>query len=342
MSTLAPTSATLSDWSKRLDPDGGIASVAEILNQKNEILDDMQWIMGNLPTGHRGTVRTGLPSGTWRQLNYGVQPAKSTTTQVTDTCGMLETYSEVDKALADLNGNSAAWRLSEDKAFLEGLAQQMAATLFYGNTATNPERFMGLAPRFNTLVAATAQTANNVVSAGGSGSDNTSIWLVVWSDETCAGIFPKGSQAGLQMRDLGEQTLLDSATPAGRYQGYRTHFKWDAGLMVKDWRYVARICNIDVSELAGPSPADLPKYMIKAANKIPSLKSGRAAWYMNRTAKQWLDIQRQMGPGTGTTQTTNSNVRRTLEESNGRAFPDFMGIPIRLVDQITNAEATIA
>jgi hypothetical protein len=75
---------------------------------------------------------------------------------------------------------------------------------------------------------------------------------------------------------------------------------------------------------------------------VPSLKVGRAAWYMNRTAKQWLDIQRQMGPGSGTTQTTNSNVRRTLEESNGRAFPDFMGIPIRIVDQITNAEAAVA
>jgi hypothetical protein len=115
-----------------------------------------------------------------------------------------------------------------------------------------------------------------------------------------------------------------------------------SGLMVKDWRYVARIANIDVGDLAGATPADLPKYMIRAANKIPSLKSGRAAWYMNRTAKQWLDIQRLMGPGSGTTQTTNSNVRRTLEQSDGRSFPDFMGIPIRLVDQITVAEAAVS
>jgi hypothetical protein len=47
------------------------------------------------------------------QLNYGVASSKSRTAQVTDSCGMLEAYAEIDKALADLNGNSAAFRLSE-------------------------------------------------------------------------------------------------------------------------------------------------------------------------------------------------------------------------------------
>jgi hypothetical protein len=99
-----------------------------------------------------------------------VQPNKSTTVQVTDTCGMLEAYAEVDKALADLNGNTAAFRLSEDRAHIEGIAEELASkTLFYGNEKTQPEAFTGLAPRFSSVVAATAQSADNVIDHGGTG-----------------------------------------------------------------------------------------------------------------------------------------------------------------------------
>lgn len=124
---------TLADWAKRTDPNGKVDKIVELLSQTNEILTDMMFVEGNLPTGHRTTVRSGLPSATWRLLNYGVQPSKSTTVQVTDSCGMLETYAEVDKSLADLNGNTAEFRLSEDRAFIEGMNQQMAQTLFYGD-----------------------------------------------------------------------------------------------------------------------------------------------------------------------------------------------------------------
>ena len=246
MATIGTTALTLADLAKRMDSNDKIARIIELLAQKNEILDDMRWVEGNLPTGHRTTVRTGLPQATWRKLNYGVQPTKSNTAQITDTCGMLETYAEIDKALADLNGNTAEFRLSEDQAFLEGMSQQMAGTLFYGNTDTSPERFLGLAHRYSTRNAATASSAN-VIHGGGSGSDNTSIWLVVWGELTVHGIIPKGSKAGLQHHDLGEQTLQDA--DGGKYQGYRTHYKWDAGLTVRDWRHAVRIANIDVSDL---------------------------------------------------------------------------------------------
>ncbi len=328
MAAIGNTALTYADWAKRYN-DGRISVIVELLSQTNEILDDMRWVEGNLPTGHRTSVRTGLPQGTWRQLNYGVQPTKSTTSQITDACGMLETYSEIDKALADLNGNTAEFRLSEDKAFLEGLSQQLAQTLFYGNTDSTPEKFMGLSPRFNTVNPATGAIAQNVIDGGGSGGDNTSVWLVVWGDLTVHGIFPKGSKAGLQMRDLGEQTLTD---PNGnRYQGYRTHYKWDAGLTVRDWRYAVRIANIDVSDLAGANPPDLIKMMIKATHKVPSLKTGQPVFYMNRTGRQWLDIQAA----------TKDNVMLKISEFEGRPVREFLGIPIRTCDQILNNEPRV-
>lgn len=332
MTTALSTAAlTLADWAKRLDPNGAIATVAELLSQQNEVLDDMLWVEGNLPTGHRTTIRTGLPAATWRKLNYGVQPTKSVTTQITDSCGMLEAYSEIDKSLADLNGNTASFRLSEDQAFLEAMNQTFAGTVFYGDTAVNAERFLGIAPRYPGL--STANIAQNVIDGGGKGIDNTSIYLVCWGKNTVHGIFPKGSMAGMSHRDLGEQTLWDAQTPPGKYQGYRTHFKWDCGLTVRDWRYIVRICNIDVSDIAAESAAatDVIKAMIRATYRIPFLSMGRPVFYCNRTIAEMLHIQ-----------AINKAIYQIkLEDIGGRVVTALNGIPIRRVDQITSTETLL-
>jgi hypothetical protein len=154
VATLAATHPTLLDLTKRQAPDGSIDQIAELLTQTNEILEDMAFVEGNLPTGHKSTIRTGLPAPTWRKLYGGVQPAKSTTAQITDSCGMLEAYAEIDKALADLSGNAQAFRLTEDRAFIEGMNQEFAQTLFFGNEGTEPEAFTGLAPRYSTKTGA--------------------------------------------------------------------------------------------------------------------------------------------------------------------------------------------
>src|SRR5229473_616894 len=180
MAIIGTTAITYADWAKRLDDGYKTATIVELLSQTNEIMDDMLLVEGNLPTGHKTTVRTGLPTATWRLLNYGVPNTKSTTAAIIDTCGNLETYAVIDKDIADLNGNTAEFRLSEVRAFLEGMTQQMAQTLVYGNIGVNPDRFHGLAPRYNSVSTATAQTAVNVIDMGGTASTNTSMWIVVW------------------------------------------------------------------------------------------------------------------------------------------------------------------
>jgi len=227
MAALATTHPTLLDLAKRTDPDGSIADVVEILNETNEVLMDMSWQEGNLVTGHRTTIRTGIPRGTWRKLYGGVQPTKSTTAQVTDNCGMLEAYAEVDKALADLNGNTAEWRLSEERPHIEGLGQDVSETLFYGDEGLYPERFTGLSARFDDDTAANAE---NLIDGGSSDTDNASIWLCVWGPASGFGIVPKGSTAGLQMEDKGQVTIEDIDGNGGRMEAYRTHYRWDAGL----------------------------------------------------------------------------------------------------------------
>lgn len=328
MATINDGDLTLLDLANRME-DKRIATIVEMLNETNEILDDMVWVEANDGTNHQTTVRSGLPATTWRKLNYGVQPSKSRTVQVKDSTGMLEAYSEIDKALADLNGNTSQFRLSEDRAFLEAMNQNLASTVFYGDTTINSERFMGLAPRFNST---SAENGDNILLGGGSGSDNTSIWLVVWGDAGCHGIYPKGSPAGLNHRDLGEDTLDDGN--GGKYQGYRSHYKWDAGMTVRDWRQVVRIANIDTSELTKDASggADLIDLMVQALELVHNLNMGKAAFYCNRTVRSFL--RRQI--------TNKDNVHLDMGEVAGKKVLQFDEVPVRRTDAILNTEETIS
>jgi len=346
MSTVGSLALTYADWAKRMEEGYKVSAIIELLSQTNEILDDMLVVQGNLPTGHKTTVRTGLPQATWRLLNQGVPNAKSTTAQIVDTCGNLETYSVIDKDIADLNGNTAEFRLSETRAFLEGMSQQVASTLIYGNQSVNPERFTGFAPRYSTTNTANSQTANNVISAGGTSNTNTSIWGVVWGSDTWHATFPMGKITGLQHRDMGEWPVQDSA--GNTYQAYRDHYKWEIGLVGRDWRYCFRIPNIDVTQLTGVSAANLINLIVRGLYKLPTAPvsataiqtsdtpavradMGRTVLYCNRVIRTYLDLQAM----------NKTNVLLRLEEFDGKVITTFRGIPVRTVDAILNNEAQV-
>lgn len=332
MAVLAVTNPTLLDLANVTDPGNKIATIVEILNETNEVLADMVWKEGNLPTGHRTTIRSGLPTPTWRKLYGGVQPTKSSSVQVTDNTGMLEAYSEVDKALADLNGNTAAFRLSEDRPHIEGMSQEITDTLFYGNEGTEPEAFTGLTPRFNSL---SAENGDNIVVGGSADTDNASIWLIVWGENTCHGIVPKGSTAGLQHNDKGQVTVENVDGSNGRAEMYRTHYRWDAGLTVRDWRYVVRIANIDKSLLLkdAASGADLPDLMFQAMRLVPNLNAGKPAFYASR------DIITMLGRQTAN---LTSGSTLTTEMVGGKMVESFKGIPVRRVDALAADEALVS
>lgn len=336
MAVIGNTVLTLVDWAKKLDPDGKVPKIVEMLNQTNEVLTDMLFMEGNLPTGHRTTVRTGLPSVAWRLLNQGVQPSKSTTAQIDEQAGMLEAWSEVDKDLALLNGNSSEFRLSEAQSFIEAMNQQMAQTVFYGNSAVQPETFTGFSARYSTVNRTTTPNAKNVLDAGGTGSVNASIWLIVWGSQTVAGIFPKGSQAGIIHEDLGEETAETvSGIGGARMRVYRDRWQWKAGLALRDWRYVVRIANIDVTNLVNNSGSQalITQFMIKAIHRVQNIRMGKAVFYMGRTAMEMLDIQRRVDVLQG--------GQLTYDEVDGKMNYAFRGIPVRLVDQLLETEARV-
>lgn len=336
MATIGNTNLNLMDYARRADPNGKIQRIAEMMNLVNEILDDLVFVEGNTTTGHKTTLRTGLPSVAWRQINKGIQPSKSQTRQQLFTAGIIEGLGRVDEELVNIAVDKAAFRLSENAPFIEAISQLMATTLFYGDVTINPDRFTGLTPYY--ALSTGADSAANVIKGGGTGADNTSLWLVVWGENTIHAFFPRATKAGIEHNDKGLQLVSDSETPAGQYYAYIDQYKTRLGLAVRDWRYAVRICNLDVSDLATASDttdnsANLIKFMIQALNKVPSLRLGRAAWYCNKEVKTALDIKAY----------NKSNVQLTIEKLEGGApITRFMGIPIRRCDAILNTESLVA
>ncbi len=339
MATLSTGQLTLADWSKRTGPDGKIDPVAELLSQQNDVLEDIVFKEANQPTSHVVNIRTGLPTVYWRAYNQGVPSSKSTTAQVTEPCAMLEARSHIDAKLLALNNNSAEFRLSEESAFIEAMNLEMTGKLFNGNVGTDAKTFSGLATRYSST---TAGNGGNVILAGGAGSDNASIYLVVWGEQTVFCPFPKGSRAGLQSRDLGEESVQDAN--GNWFQAARSLFQWDGGLVVKDWRYVVRIANIDVSDWinvansqTSAASTNLLKLMMRAIARIPNFNMGRAAFYANRSIQEGLMIQAL----------EKSNAALGIKEALSQ-FGDkinqlqFMGIPVRGVDQLGIAETLVS
>lgn len=320
---------TLIDAAKRTDPDGSIAAIAELLNQSNDIIPDVPFMEGNLPTGHRATIRTGLPAVYFRRFNQGIPASKSTTAQVDETTAMMEARAQIDVDLAMLNGNTAEFRTSENAPFIESMGQSFASTVFYGNVGAVPESFSGLATRYSDKT--NALNKENIIDAGGVQGDNTSIWLIGWGEQTVFGIYPKGSTAGLQHKDLGENDAFDANQ--NRFRALMDQYQWKCGMVVKDWRYAVRIANIDVSNLVSQAnQADLLELMAVAVDKIPKDQATPSlSFYANRTIRTILRIQCMNRP----------NVYLTMGNEESKPKLSFDGHPIKLVDQLLNNEARV-
>ncbi len=335
MATIGNSYYDLIDDFKSKDGMGQYATIIELLMLQNAILDDAMTQEANKGTSHLTTVRTGLPSVTWGQLYQGIPQSKSQKAQVEDTTGFLEGLSTIDERLLDVSADRKQTRLSEATSFLEALSQQMATTVFYGNTAANPERFTGFAPRFNSK---TAVNGGQIIDAGGTGSNNTSIWMVTWSDDACHFIHPKGTPAGISRKDMGRQRVLDAQ--GNPYYAEEEMFSWHNGLTVRDWRQVVRIANIDTTALAAGS-VDLYRFLRKAFwkwRRLPSANRdlGRMAIYCNSDVLEALD-----GDTTPTASTTASYVRLRPTEVDGKEVMGYRSIPVRQVDALLNTEARV-
>lgn len=342
---------TIIDVASRTDAQGNMQVIAEMMSQHNDYAGDMPYREANEMAGHNFVFRTSIPTGAWRSYNQGTPYGKSTTAKARVGIGMLRGYSQIDRDLANHSGDAQRFRESEDVAFLEGMGQTIAATVWYGNSAVNPTQFMGMAPFYNTLNTANAQNATNVIDGGGVGSDNSSMWLIGWGLQSIYAVYPRGSKAGLSMEDKG--SIVPAYDAAGnRFEAWTTFFGQDISIVPQDWRYGVRIANLDTSAgpvgLAGASPPDIFALMAQAIMLPPDTNMSLSgiegtdatwddsrkkwAWYTNRTVRYWMDIQ----------SIRNRNVLLTDKDYAGNPITTWRGIPVRVVDQLLNSEATVS
>ena len=322
----------LADMYNQLAPQNKYTPVLEMLSEMPPILDDAIAQECNNGTTHKHTIRTGLPTSTWGMLYMGVQDSMSKTMQVTDTTGYIKAKSIIDADLLELAGDNAnAMRLGEAQSHLESMAQTMGSTIFYGNSNTDPEQFMGFAPRFNLL---SAPNGNQIVDAGGTGADNTSLWIITWGDSQCHLLYPKNTQAGVKREDMGKQKQIDA--DGGSYYAMEEVFTWHMGLAVKDWRYVVRIANIDMSNLRAGTVA-IYDFLRTAYYKLQSTRvaGGKQAIYCNRDVLEALD---RIATNAGA---TDNFIRLKTTEVEGREVNTYRGIPIRDTDALLNTEARV-
>ena len=331
MATLGASFVDLIDIYKQQDGRGQFVPIIEILSQLTPMLDDALAVECNKGTTHLHTVNSGLPTVTWGKLYQGTPNSKSGKAQVEDTTGYVEGLSTIDDRLLKLSTNEGAVRLAEAMSYFEAMSQEVQTKLIYGNSASDPEEFMGLAPRFNDKSAA---NGGQIVDAGGVGSDNTSIWFVTYGDNQCQLLYPKGTQAGVQREDMGKQRVLDGNGNA--YYAMEEKFTWHVGLAVKDWRYVSRIANVDVSDMTAGT-VKLYDFMRKAYWRLQNRRvaGGKMAIYCNRDVMEALDA---LATNSGS---TDSFVRLTHTEIEGKEVVTYRGIPIRETDAILNTESQV-
>ena len=346
MAVIANRDLTLGDLARALGPDRmGVASVIEILSKATPELDHIVMVEGNLDNGHQFGVRRYLAEGTWRRLYQGVQPTKSGVDQVVVNMANLVAYSRLD---ADLPGDKAGLRSQSIAGIMQGMSHQLATALWYGDNSTDPAQFNGLSWHYNSK---SAESGQNIVDGGGTGSDNRSIWLIGWGDDKIHGIYPKdgtGPQLptnkafGIAHEDLGRQHSQTVGDKAGQglieYLVDRMSAK--VGLCVEDWRCAVRIANVDRSDLKRDhsSGAYIEDLVVQATHKYGgALPKDGIRGYMDRNTYSFLHRQRIFD----TKDTRMFNNTTGVRSPSGVLALDIGGIPFFASDSLNVDEARV-
>lgn len=317
-----------------------IGKIIEVFQQQNAMLKDMPYTVMNEGTIHKETIRSGLPEVYYRKANQAIPASKSTTEERSYTGTHFESKSQIDRAVAERGGMDMVGynRWVQATGHLQAHANELAALSIYGSPAQSNLKTAGFFDIFSTLDP-TVETSKQIIDAGGTGSDNTSILKVHWGENANFGVYPAGCTAGVVRKDHsegGKQVQihgLDVNGNAGTFWGYEEEFMTDHGLVVKDYRQAARIANIDVSDLVAGSGADLIELMINADYKIDNKENGQGVWYVNRTIEAHLHKQAltKVGAGAGL----------TFANYQGEQVLMFLGAPVRRMDALLDSEARV-
>lgn len=319
----------LVEQAKRLDPDGKLATIAEVLNvATGEILTEAPWLPSNDVWVNKTVRRFDIPTASRRRLNKGVARGSSKTTEVMDVIEMLGVFAEYDKDYITSFPDAGRQRLIESKAFIEGMGQALVSDILYCDSNVETDGMHGFMPRLNAI------DSEFVIDAGGSGG-TASILVVGWGEDTVFLTYPKNMQnLGIEHQAFDEMILpeYDSAGAyTGReYVGYKDYYQVKCGLVVKDQRCIGRVANIEASGTSNIFDENLLIDLLSEVKITPMTRI-----YMNQTL---------MAQGRKRLNDKN-NVHWSPEQGlAGLPFMSFDGIPVRKIDKriLLNTEEEVS
>ncbi|ENC6709928.1 hypothetical protein ABKY54_004538 [Vibrio harveyi] len=317
------------DVMEATDPDGTMPEVAMLLAEENPILLHLPFFEANEAMSHTEMVQVSLPNSEVRLFNRGVKTSHGKTTKIKDGIAMFEQRATVDVEIANLNGNSSKWRMMQNKMHLERMSQDVSDQVFYGNEHSADDNTSGVATRYNSL---SGELGKYVIDAGGKSGALTSIYVIVWGEDTVNCRYPKGQGKQLLSDEDNGKVTIDQGG-GRRLDVYESVYKSKIGLSVRDHRYIIRIANIPVAQLDKKGTnIDLWDLINSAQHKIKKIRPGKTFAYMSRTAFAYLDKQ----------SLNKENVRLTQKEVDGTLLEESRGILFSVCDSVLETEALVA
>lgn len=306
------------------DPDS--RRIIEQMSVTNEMLLDAPIVMANDRTVNTQVIRTALPHATHRVYNQGVGSTASQTDVIHDVVAQLAIYSKVDKSLVDNAANPQDFLMGEQAAFIDGLAQDQAFDILYGNHTKDKACIDGFATRRNKLVKGLCLDAKG---AAGTGTNNrTSIYLIKWGASNVKYIYPREANGlGVKRVDKGVQTI-SAYDGNGEHEAYVNYYQCDYGIAIGDQRSLIRLANIDVEHTTGE---ELIKAVLKAKAFLPQ-GDGTVSILCNSDVMSMFDIAT----------VEKNNVVYTAQDPWGRELNMIRDMRLRRCDSIGNTEAVVS
>ncbi len=322
----------------RMTNNNGIMRVAEVLNEVSDVIADASVQRSTDITSHLVSRRTRLPAPEWVKIGAGWDATTGTVQQVRETMGNMHSRFLAPQKMMDIQPDPAKYRANQERAHIEGMAQEFSNTLMAGSTfAGAPEEFDGLMARYHAL---SEDNTGYVISNGatqGGGSSLTSIWFIQWREDGVYLITPRfGNGTGIGKEDKGlVYTLSDTSSTSAKQRNkqlwaFITEFEWTVGLAIEDTRTVKRLANISTDSATDANTLDEDK-IIQVANNFKRRTSGTVFMYTNEKIGTQLDILAK----------DKNNVYYLPDSPWGSHQLMFQDMPVRRMDAIPTDEALV-
>jgi hypothetical protein len=318
-------------------PDGALLDVFDNISEINDLMKVMQYFPTNEVSRNVTAQVTAYGTPSAVIANEGRTEIINTHEQIVDVPIRFHNIITPDEEVLKRASSPGQWRADRVREYAQSYGQAVASQIITGDASTDPGKAIdGLAKRLGSLPASATDVTDpffTVVAGGGSGADNTSIYIVGIGKNGLHGLYGMNGTAGFQFKMRPSQ-LVAASIGSGNIPTTPIDVSWEIGLCSSNRRAIGRICNIDVSDLTDDASAgaNLVNLLVHAINKTRVHEMGLTPVLLaNENVISYFETQR-INHG--------SNAGATGQMTDlGKVLTTFKGIPFLRMDSIPNNEA---